>query len=57
MLPLVMFEIIYTIIWLIIVAYPLWAANRLAGSVRREPEDQPLAHSKNPQSQRVPESP
>jgi hypothetical protein len=36
MLPLVLFEIIYKIIWLIIVAYPLWAANRLAGSPAEE---------------------
>jgi hypothetical protein len=36
MIPLVMFEIIYKIIWLIIVAYPLWAANRLAGSPAEE---------------------
>ena len=36
MLPLVMFEIIYKIVWLIIVAYPLWAANRLAGSPAEE---------------------
>jgi len=32
MLPLVVFEIIYKIVWLIIVAYPLWSANQLAGS-------------------------
>jgi hypothetical protein len=32
MLPLVMFEIMYKIVWLIIVAYPLWSANQLAGS-------------------------
>jgi hypothetical protein len=31
-LPIVMFEILYKIIWLIIVAYPLWSTNRLAGS-------------------------
>jgi hypothetical protein len=36
MLPLVMFEILYKIIWLIIVAYPLWAAHRLAGSPAEE---------------------
>jgi hypothetical protein len=36
MIPLVMFEILYKIIWLIIVAYPLWAANRLAGSPAEE---------------------
>jgi hypothetical protein len=32
MLPLVVFEIIYKIVWLIIVAYPLWSTNQLAGS-------------------------
>lgn len=31
-LPLVMFEIFYKIIWLIVVAYPLWSTNQLAGS-------------------------
>jgi hypothetical protein len=31
-LPLVLFEIAYKSIWLIVVAYPLWAANQLAGS-------------------------
>jgi hypothetical protein len=36
MLPLVMFEIIYKIVWLIIVAYPLWSANQLAGSPAEE---------------------
>ena len=35
MLPLVMFEIICRI-WLIIDAYSLWAANRLAGSPAEE---------------------
>jgi hypothetical protein len=32
MLPLVFFEIVYKIIWLLIVAYPLWTAHQLAGS-------------------------
>lgn len=32
MLPIVIFEIIYKIIWLIVVAYPLWATGALAGS-------------------------
>ena len=32
MLPLVVYENIYKIVWLIIVAYPLWSANQLAGS-------------------------
>ncbi len=36
MLPLVMFEIIYKIVWLIIVAYRLWSANQLAGSPAEE---------------------
>ena len=31
-LPIVMFEIFYKIIWLVIVAYPLWSTNLLAGS-------------------------
>ena len=31
-LPIVMFEIFYKIIWLLIVAYPLWSTNQLAGS-------------------------
>jgi hypothetical protein len=32
MLPIVLFEIFYKSIWLIIVAYPLWSKNQLAGS-------------------------
>lgn len=36
MLPLVLFEILYKIVWLIIVAYPLWSANQLAGSPAEE---------------------
>lgn len=32
MLPLVVFEIIYKLVWLIIVAYPLWSAGQLAAS-------------------------
>jgi hypothetical protein len=31
-LPLVMFEIVYKIAWLLIVAYPLWKVDALAGS-------------------------
>jgi hypothetical protein len=31
-IPIVMFEIFYKIIWLVIVAYPLWSTNQLAGS-------------------------
>jgi hypothetical protein len=32
MLPLVLLEIFYKVLWLIIVAYPLWARGTLAGS-------------------------
>jgi hypothetical protein len=32
MVPLVLFEIVYKLLWLIIVAWPLWSANRLVGS-------------------------
>ncbi|HYF29868.1 MAG TPA: hypothetical protein VD993_02005 [Chitinophagaceae bacterium] len=32
LLPIVIFEIIYKSVWLIIVAYPLWINNQLAGS-------------------------
>ncbi len=32
MLPLVMLEIAYKVIWLMLVAYPLWSTNQLAGS-------------------------
>lgn len=35
-LPIVMFEIFYKIIWLVIVAYPLWSTNRLVGSPAEE---------------------
>ena len=31
-LPIVMFDIVYKIIWLVIVAYPLWSTGQLAGS-------------------------
>lgn len=31
-LPIVMFEIFYKIIWLVVVAYPLWSTHQLAGS-------------------------
>jgi len=31
-LPIVLFEIAYKSIWLVIVAYPLWSSDRLAGS-------------------------
>ncbi len=32
MLPIVMLEILYKLMWLILVAYPLWTSNQLAGS-------------------------
>jgi len=32
MLPIVLFEIVYKIAWLLIVAYPLWMKNELIGS-------------------------
>lgn len=32
MLPIVLFEIVYKITWLIVVAYPLWSAGQLWGS-------------------------
>jgi hypothetical protein len=35
-LPVVMFEIFYKLIWLVIVAYPLWSTHRLAGSPAEE---------------------
>ena len=31
-LPIVLFEIAYKTIWLVLIAYPLWSANQLAGS-------------------------
>jgi hypothetical protein len=36
MLPLMMFQMFYKIIWLIIVAYPLWSTDQLAGSPAAE---------------------
>jgi hypothetical protein len=32
MLPIVLFEIVYKVVWLFIVAYPLWMKNELIGS-------------------------
>jgi hypothetical protein len=32
MLPIVMLEVFYKVLWLLLVAYPLWHTNRLAGS-------------------------
>src|ERR687897_2883104 len=31
--PLVLLEIAYKVMWLILVAYPLWSTNQLAGSL------------------------
>jgi hypothetical protein len=36
MLPLVLLEIVYKVLWLIVVAYPLWSTNQLADSPRAE---------------------
>jgi hypothetical protein len=36
MLPIVIFMIAYKALWLIVVAYPLWRANALAGSPAEE---------------------
>jgi hypothetical protein len=36
MLPLMIFMIGYKVLWLIVVAYPLWRANALAGSPAEE---------------------
>jgi hypothetical protein len=33
MLPILLLEIFYKVLWLIIVAYPLWSKGRLAGSL------------------------
>ena len=36
MLPLVLLEIGYKVLWLILVAYPLWSTNQLAGSAAEQ---------------------
>jgi hypothetical protein len=36
MLPIVLFEIGYKTLWLVVVAWPLWTANRLTGSPAEE---------------------
>jgi len=36
MLPLVLFEIAYKLMWLALVAWPLWSTDRLAGSAAEE---------------------
>ena len=32
MLPLVLLEIVYKVLWLVVVAYPLWSTSQLIGS-------------------------
>jgi hypothetical protein len=36
MLPLVLLEIVYKVLWLILVAYPLWSTDSMAGSPAEE---------------------
>jgi hypothetical protein len=36
MLPLVLLEILYKVLWLILIAYPLWSTNQLIGSPAEE---------------------
>ena len=36
MIPLLLMQILYKLIWLIIVAYPLWSAGHLIGSSAQE---------------------
>ena len=36
MLPLLLLEIFYKVLWLIVVAYPLWSTNHLIGSPAEE---------------------
>jgi hypothetical protein len=36
MLPIVLFEIVYKVAWLMVVAYPLWIKNELVGSSAEE---------------------
>jgi hypothetical protein len=36
MLPLVLFEIVYKLLWVATVALPLWSANQLVGSSAEE---------------------
>lgn len=36
MLPLLLLEITYKLLWLVVVAYPLWSTHQLAGSARTE---------------------
>jgi len=39
MLPIVLLEILYKVIWLVVVAYPLWTSHQLIGSAA-EPQTQ-----------------
>lgn len=32
MLPIILLEVFYKVLWLVVVAYPLWSENKLAGS-------------------------
>ena len=32
MLPMLLLEVFYKVLWLVLVAYPLWSANKLVGS-------------------------
>lgn len=36
MIPLLLFQISYKVLWLLVVAYPLWSANQLSGSPAEE---------------------
>jgi hypothetical protein len=36
MLPIVLLEILYKVLWLILIAYPLWSTNQLIGSPAEE---------------------
>ena len=36
MLPILLLEVFYKVLWLLVVAYPLWAAGKLAGSRAEE---------------------
>ena len=52
MLPIVLFEIVYKIAWLFVVAYPLWLNNELIGSsaegIRYSDESTPVFRDKVP---------
>jgi hypothetical protein len=36
MLPIILLEILYKVLWLILIAYPLWSTNQLIGSPAEE---------------------